>query len=150
MTWHTCLTALDAAILDESCIAETEVGSRADAIGTSIGTVSDAHERIVHVLDISSVTVTDIGTTADSIQAGLITVCHTTRVGRIKGPSRGARALLRRDTLSTATSTAADRLTDAQDILRESLLAGTDIGTDAISVLASIAADGKTLLVRRV
>lgn len=112
--------------------------------------MSDAHERIVHVLDISTVTVTDIRSTTNSIQAGLITVRHTTRVGRIKGPSIGARALLRSDTLSTATPAAADRLTDSQDILREPLLAGADIGTDAISVLTSIAADRKALLVRRV
>lgn len=91
-----------------------------------------------------------IGTTTDAIQAGLVTMGHTPRISRIKGPSTGTGALLGRNTFATATATAADGLAHAQGILRVALLAGAHIGTDAIPVLAAITTNRHTLLLSRI
>lgn len=150
MPWHTGLASLHTAILHESRVAETEAWSRTHSIRTSIGTMGHAHEGIVSVQDVSTVALAHIRSVADSIQTGLVTSGFASRGGRIESPSRGARTLLRSDTFSTATATAADRLTESNGVLRVPLLAGADIRTDAISILTPVAADGNALLVSRV
>lgn len=145
---HTGLTAFHAAIFHESSVAQAETGTRANAVGTSIGTMTDTHEGICCILDVSTVTGALIRATANSIQTWLVTMRFANRGGLIVGPSRGTGTLFRSNALSTATTAAADWFANSEDILRVSLLAGTHIWTDTISVLASIAANGKALLVR--
>lgn len=147
MSRHTGLTAFHAAILHESGVAQAETGTRANSIRTPIGTMTDAHERIGDIQDVSTVAVALIRSTADSVQTGLVTMRFADRNGWIVSPSRRAGALIRGNALSTATSAAADRLANSQGILRVSLLAGAHIWTYTISVLATVAADGKALLV---
>lgn len=148
--WYTQLTSLNTAILHKSCITQAEIRSRADAIGTSIRTISHAHEGIRPVHNISIVTIANIRSATHAIQTRLLTMRLTTWTSGIKGPSSGTGTLFRGNTRSTATTPAANGLTLIQVVLCVSFLAGTHIRTDTITIRTVVVTHRQTLLVRRV
>lgn len=112
--------------------------------------MADAHEGIVGIQNVATVTLAVIGSVANSVEALLIAMGLALGLGGIECPPRSTRTLLRSNALATATSTAADGLADSNGVLHVLRFAGTDVWTDAIPMLTSIAADRDALLLLRV